>query len=342
MRTKEDAPADREDERRSARGNRVVTVAAAVWVGCIAAIFAVSRGRLPFNRPALASLPDRAQIFLLALLLAFPLFLMGVTRLLTRRRAVPDLAARSPEPRTARREVLLLWSYGAAVLAVGQVVGVRLFGEGIGLHLNGSIFGATRLQTPREVWFWAGYNFLLYAVLPYVVFRRRGYSHEALNLRSAERKNDALVVLVILALESALELATAGFFKLNGHQMALGALLSFVVHLLGTGLPVMVFIYSILLPRYARLGGSTAATVLLGGLSYAALHVCEYWTVYDSLPHAVLSLLFVLTTFIGPGLIKSYLTVRTGNAWVHLWAYHAFAPHVTSDAPVVVKVFGIR
>ena len=147
---------------------------------------------------------------------------------------------------------------------------------------------------------------------------------------------------MVLALESALELAAGGLFRLTGHQMLLGGILSFALHLLGTGLPVMVFIYAILMPRYMRLTGSAAATVLLGALSYAALHVFEYWTVYDSLPHAALSVSFVLTTFIGPGLIKSYLTLRTGNAWVHLWAYHAIAPHVTSDTPVVVRIFGLR
>jgi pimeloyl-ACP methyl ester carboxylesterase len=85
-----------------------------------------------------------------------------------------------------------------------------------------------------------------------------------------------------------------------------------------------------------------AATTLLGAVSYAALHVCEYWTVYDSLPHAALSVTCVLLWFLGPGLIKSYLTLRTGNAWVHLWAYHAIAPHVTMDTPVIVNVFQIR
>jgi hypothetical protein len=27
----------------------------------------------------------------------------------------------------------------------------------------------------------------------------------------------------------------------------------------------------------------------------------------------------------GPGMIKTVLTLRTGNAWVHVWAYHALA-----------------
>ena len=61
----------------------------------------------------------------------------------------------------------------------------------------------------------------------------------------------------------------------------------------------MIFIYSILLPRYLKLTGSRSTTVLLGALSYAALHVFEYWTVYDSVPHATLSVIFAVTTFFG-------------------------------------------
>lgn len=321
---------------------RSVHAALLLWIAAMLAIVPLSRGSLPFHRPILASVPFRLQILLLIFQPLFPIFLMAVTYLLTRRRAVPDLAGRAPMASVAAREIALLWLYGAVVLGVGQIVGRRLFGEGIGLHLNGSLFGATRIQAPQEVWFWAGYNFLLYAVIPYAVFRARGYSREALNLKSSNLRNDTLVVLVVLALESALELAASGIFKLSGHQMLAGAILSFFVHLLGTGLPVMIFIYAILFPRYMRLTGSSATTVLLGALSYAALHVFEYWTVYDSVPHSILSLLFVVLTFIGPGLIKSFLTLRTGNAWVHLWAYHAIAPHVTADTPLIVKIFGIR
>ena len=60
-------------------------------------------------------------------------------------------------------------------------------------------------------------------------------------------------------------------------------------------------------------------------------------------PHAALSLIFVLLQYFGPGMMKSVLTLRTGNAWVHAPAvgYHAFAPHVIVDTPLVVKTFGI-
>ena len=61
------------------------------------------------------------------------------------------------------------------------------------------------------------------------------------------------------------------------------------------------------------------------------IHVFESWAVYDSARTAALSLIFLGLQYFGPGLVKSTLTLRTGNAWVHVWAYHAVAPHVTLD-----------
>jgi hypothetical protein len=106
-------------------------------------------------------------------------------------------------------------------------------------------------------------------------------------------------------------------------------------------LPTMVLIYAILLPRYLKLTGSAISTVLLGGPTYAAMHLVEGWSAFDSPRHAALSLLFVLFQYFGPGMMKSVLTLRTGNAWVHALGYHAVAPHVIVDTPLVVKIFGI-
>ncbi len=321
---------------------RSFQIALVLWVAASFAVLPLSRGKLPFNRPALANLSVSLQVIASTVVLAVMFLQMAVVYFLTRRRTIPDMASRAPADALARREVWLLWTYGALVLFVGRWIGLRFFGEGIGLHLNGSLFGATRMQSPQEVWVWALYNFTLFALIPYSVFRARGYSREALNLKSANLANDTLVILVVMAIGSAFDLLGGGFLKLSGHQMLAGGALTFVTHLLGTGLPVMVFIYAILFPRYLKLTGSPVTTALLGGLSYAALHIFEYWTVYDSLPHALLSVIFVLLTFVPPGLMKSYLTLRTANAWVHLWGFHAITPHVTADTPMVVRIFGIR
>ncbi|MGO8971698.1 MAG: hypothetical protein ACLQDQ_19235 [Myxococcaceae bacterium] len=318
-------------------------IAIAFWVVASFAVFPLcADGKFPLNRPALANLSLRMQVIAPIVGAAFVFLQMGVVYFLTRRRTVPDMAERAPAQGLARREVLLLWVYGASVLFAGRWLGLRLFGEAMGLHLNGALFGGTRLVSPQEVWVWSIYNFVFFALIPYVFFRARGYSQEALNLKSNNVGNDALIIVVILAIGCAFDLLVGGFLKLSPHQMLIGGTLTFVTHLLGTGVPVMVFIYAILVPRYLRLTRSPVTTVILGGTSYAAVHVFEYWTRYDSVSHAALSLIFVLLQFGPPGLMKSYLTLRTANAWVHLWAYHAITPHVTNDTPMIVSVFGIR
>jgi hypothetical protein len=103
----------------------------------------------------------------------------------------------------------------------------------------------------------------------------------------------------------------------------------------------MIFIYAILLPRYARLFSPLAA-FLAGAVSYPLMHVFESWTRYDSPYHAAVSVIFVLLTFFPAGVMKSFLTFRTGNAWVHMWAFHAITPHVMVDTRLVVHDFNIR
>jgi hypothetical protein len=50
-----------------------------------------------------------------------------------------------------------------------------------------------------------------------------------------------------------------------------------------------------------------------------------------------------LFTFLGLfSLTAQQLLIGIPLTWVHLWAYHAVAPHVTVDTPHVVKIFGIR
>ncbi|HMH25933.1 MAG TPA: hypothetical protein VK542_05010 [Gemmatimonadaceae bacterium] len=268
--------------------------------------------------------------------------LMVVAFFLTRKRVIPDMATRAPERRVALRETVLVLAYAALGQVGAWIVGPALGSRPFSFHLAGTLYGTTLTQTPKDVWIWAFYNFLIFAAAPYVYFRRR-YSNTDLNLRSVDRRNDVLLILVILVIESAFEMSVfTGIFRLSPRQLLLGAPLSFAIFFIGTVLPTMVLIYAILLPRYLKLTGSAISTVLLGGLTYAAMHIVEGWSAFASPRDIALSLLFVLFSYFGPGMIKSVLTLRTGNAWVHALGYHAVAPHVVADAPLVVKIFGIR
>jgi len=310
---------------------RAFYVAILVWLLLCGTGLLISR-----HTPSYRGLVVGSSRYLVLVVLMF-----GLVMLLTRKRPVPDLAERAPESSIARRETLAMWAYVAVVMVAGRLIGQHLFGEGIAMHLNGSLLGATRVQSPTEVYTWAAYNGILLALIPYLVFRMRGYSNQQLSLKSANLKSDLLVIIVVLAFSVGIDMMGPNIFQLTRHQQLVGGLMSFWFHLFGTDLPVMIVIYSILMPRYFKLFSPMTA-YLLGAVSYPTIHIFESGTRYDSITAAAMSLTFVYLLFIPAGLMKSFLTWRTGNAWVHVWAYHAISPHVTVDTRLIVSDFGIK
>jgi hypothetical protein len=319
--------------------HRSVQVTIVVWAACVGFV-ALSRRTLPFDWPNVSDMSPGSQLLSANVQILWVLLLIGVAFYVTRRRTVIDLATRAPESAVNRVELLFLVGYAVVAQVIGLGFG-RLIGTyPISLHLPGSVFGITSNVSPADVYAWVAYNFVVYAVIPYAVFRARGYSNEALSLTSTDRRQDLLLIAVILILESAFELIFEhGIFKLSGHQLLVGAPATFVVYFFGTSLPIMVFIYAILLPRFLKLTGSIVTTVILGGVTYAVLHLFEAWTLWNSPKNIILSLSFLMFQYFGPGMVKAVLTIRSGNAWVHVWSYHSVAPHVLLDTPLIVKSF---
>jgi hypothetical protein len=325
-------------------GERSVQLAFAGWLAITLAAPLLAGSSLPFDRPLVDRQPVAAQIINAQSSLILALLVIALAYAVTRGRRAPDIAARVPSRAVAVSEVSALVGYGVLVQVGGVIVGNVLAMYPISAHLPGTIYGLRQPVTPPAALVWMAYNFVLYAALPYLVFRARGYNHEALGLRSSNRANDALLIVVVLLFEGAVELAALGssFFELSDQQRAIGVPLSIAFNLFGTVLPVMIYLYAILLPRVLKLSGSIPTTIILGGLAYAAMHTFEAWTLYDSWRNGALSVIFVLLQYVGPGMVKSVLTLRTGNAWVHALAYHAIAPHATLDAPTLVRIFGVR
>lgn len=323
---------------------RALWVTVGLWVLASVLVVPLAGPVLPFQRGP-EPLPVIDEVVTGQLNLAVALVIVGLVLLVTRHRPRVDLAARAPARPVALAETAALLGYAVAVTLGGLALGEAAGDHAISLHLPGSIHGLHGDHLAASwVALWAGYNVLFWAVLPYLAFRRRGYSTEQLNLRSADRRGDAVLILVVLVAESAIELGlvSSELLGLSPAQLAVGVPLAFLVNLVGTVLPVMVFVYAILLPRIARLTGSTTTTVILGGVAYAVIHLFESWAVYDTVAAGTLTLIFLFFQYFGPGLIKSVLTVRTGNAWVHVWAYHAVAPHVTLDTVHVIDSLDLR
>lgn len=319
-----------------------VQIAAVLWIAATIAVLLLADGFLPFDRPALAGMSFALQVALPSLGLIEVFALMAIVYFLTRNRTIPDIAARAPARAQAARETACLLGYAGVGQVGGWIVGPALGYRPFSFHIAGTLLGCSVLPGTGELWTWAIYNFAVFAIIPYVWFRRR-YSDTQLNLRSTDRRNDLLVIVVVVAIESLVEIGTfPAIFQMSARQFLIAAPLSFGVFMIGTVLPTMVLIYAILVPRYLKLTGSFATTVLLGGVTYAAMHIVEGWSSFTTPRNMALSLIFVGLQYFGPGMIKTVITLRTGNAWVHAIAYHAIAPHVVVDTPMIAKVFGLR
>ena len=154
---------------------RSFQVALVLWVAISVGAVALCHGTMPLPIGPHPGEPV-PMVISSSIALLFLILEAGLIGLITRRRAWPDLAARARSAASRCGKHSRLWLYGALVLLIGRFVGLHYFGEGIAMHLNGSLVGATRVQSPAEVYTWAAYNGTLLALIPYVVFRMRGYS----------------------------------------------------------------------------------------------------------------------------------------------------------------------
>ncbi len=321
---------------------RLILIAGCGWALLNLAIVHLAGGYLPFDRPNLARMPFAWQIAMPSLALIEQFALMALVAWLTRDSDLEPRLAEVPAKAPARREVAGLLVYAMTAQALGWVI-APLFGfRPFSFHLAGTLFGCSAPPSPAEALLWAGYNFTAYALIPFLWFRRR-YDLTGLWLVFDPQGRDRALLLIVLALESCVQLAASPAALGTPAALWLKAgPIAFGLFMVGTVLPTMVLIYAILVPRYWRLTGSVGVSTVMGGLTYAAMHLVEGWSSFATPNQTILSVLFVFASYTGPGMFKSFVTLRTGNAWVHALGYHAVAPHTLFDTPLVARIFAIR
>jgi len=144
--------------------NRSVQIAVILWSIMSVSAIELTYGGIPLNIPALNQLNPIFAVVLSSIAIVVLLIGMGIVLFLTRARPFPKLDLRIPDRATAKKEAWSLWIYVALIMLTGRYLGLHFLGEGISMHLNGSVVGPTSVQSPLEVWTWATYNGVLLAL----------------------------------------------------------------------------------------------------------------------------------------------------------------------------------
>jgi hypothetical protein len=292
----------------------LTTLFVLLWLASWAALFTTG---------ALTSAPDHAAFLggevVTALIVGIGLFLA---------RGIPAVTRDNLPIRQPAAELTGSLIYFLAILIAARWLGLRTHIASIGL--TEATTHVWHEETVGSILLWTAYFAVSCVLIPLVVFRLRGYQLSTL-LLGFPRGARWIVYCIVAALISLGAFTGRAFFELppTAHLLAI------VVFSLGTFLPVMVLIQSVIVPRLAIVTGSWISGAVLGGLVYGIYHSGEFFMDWSS--DWLLSASWLMQ-FSFYGVLKALTTLRTRSAWIHIFSTHM--PHL-AEAPALAEVFGL-
>jgi hypothetical protein len=227
---------------------------------------------------------------------------------------------------------------------------------GSGLHFPGPDVYESGSHDLLDVTTWAGLYMLIYVVIPAVWLRRTSpeFSWGGL-VSSVKWRENALMIFAYWAVDFFGVMGYSDFGGMNWEEYAVAVPLGIVVNTLGAGLPVVVVMHVLLIPRLAVLcptrgeykdkitfAADRMTTIALGGVCYAIFSLFDQGVDYSSGGGAaVMSASYIFMTQILIGSCKASFTVVTGNPLIHFICLHVLSARVPLDTRMYGEVFGV-
>ena len=288
------------------------------------------------------SVSSIAQDGLASLLTTYlPVFVFAVLLLLylTRKReAVNWIELYSVKKSSAKKEALFSVVY---LLVTQLILGL---GFNIGLHFPGTDIYSSGSHSQTDVWIWVITYTFTYTVLPLIWLRRRGFSLKKL-LGSFKWFRDLWIIIAYWALDffgPIFSGSTDFIGGISSSQYMQGVPLGILINTLGAGLPVVVMMHMIFIPRIAVLIDSKLTVILLGGLFYSLFSLFDQGTDYSSISYSLTSFTYIVMTQTLVGMGKATFTVVTGNPFVHFITLHVISARVPFDTRMYIEIFRLK
>ncbi|MDG1461814.1 MAG: hypothetical protein P8Q31_09825 [Luminiphilus sp.] len=307
------------------------------WMAGVVLIWTASTLTFFLAAASSPSLPPIAHGALLNLLtLYLPVFSLVVCLLLflTRKRGAIDWRHNfSLDQMTAVKESVMVFGY----LLITQLL-LGVWGHA-GLHFPGPDMYDPLLHDLRGVAIWVALYVATYIAMPVAWLSYRSFDWLGL-LNSLRWKRDLWIIGVYWALDFFGPIVFgAPFFGLDPWLYALGIPGGIVVNTLGAGLPVVILMHIILIPRLTVIFNSKFTVIAIAGLFYAIFSLFDPGVDYSNGQQALLSVAYIVMTQTLVGMGKAAFTVVTGNPFIHFITLHVLSARVPLDTAMYGEIF---
>jgi hypothetical protein len=233
----------------------------------------------------------------------------------------------------AGQEVVLAFAY---LLITQWVLG--LYFE-VGLHFPGPhVYEAGRFDL-QTVLLWALVNSVVYVVIPLVWLCRSGLDLPKF-VRALQWRRNIWILIAFWALDFfGPIIGGIDFFSLTTEQYVVGVPLSILVNTFGAGLPVVILMHVVLIPRLMLIYDSKLSVIAIAGLFYAVFSLFDPGVDYSSLNMTILSVSYVVMTQVLVGMGKATFTVVTANPFIHFATLHVLSARVPFDTAMYAEIF---
>lgn len=233
----------------------------------------------------------------------------------------------------AGTQVLAAFAY---LLVTQLILGLHF---DVGLHFPGPQVYESGDFAYQHVALWMLVNSVVYVVVPLLWLRKTGLNIAEFT-RALEWRRNIWILIAFWALDFfGPIIGGVPFFSLTAEQYAIGIPTSILVNTFGAGLPVVILMHVVLIPRLMLIYKSKLVVISIAGLFYAVFSLFDPGVDYSSLDMSILSVTYILMTQLLVGMGKATFTVVTANPFIHFATLHVLSARVPFDTAMYAEIF---
>jgi len=186
---------------------------------------------------------------------------------------------------------------------------------------------------------WALVNTLVYVLVPLLWLRGQGLNLVEF-MRALQWRRNIWILIAFWALDFfGPIIGGVPFFSHTAEQYLVGIPTSILVNTFGAGLPVVILMHVVVIPRLMLIYESKLVVISIAGLFYAIFSLFDPGVDYSTLNMATLSVTYIVMTQMLVGMGKATFTVVTANPFIHFVTLHVLSARVPFDTAMYAEIF---